>query len=60
MKKRIAKAIKNIIANEIKIGKKSRKVNFMELSNYPGIWEKLEITKNRYIVEDEIMENDEY
>ncbi len=62
MKKRIAKARKNIITNEIKIGKKSRKVNFMETIKLPRNLREInsKLPKNRYMAEDEMMENDEY
>ena len=46
----------------MKIGKKSRKVNFTETIKLP--WNlreiKSKLPKNRYMVEDEMMENDEY
>jgi hypothetical protein len=62
MKKRIAMARKNIITNEIKGGKKSNKVKFMETIKLPRNLREInsKLPKNRYMVEDEMMQNDEY
>ena len=62
LQKRIAMARKNIITNEIKNGKKSKKVNFMETIKLPRNFKEInnKLPKKRYKAEDEMMENDEY
>ena len=62
LKNRISKARKNIITDEIKIGNKSKKVNFMETIKLPRNLKEInsKLPKKRYRSEDEMMENDEY
>ena len=62
LKKRILKARQNIITKEVKMGQKSRKVNFMETIKLPRNFKEInsKLPKNKYKVEKEMMDNDEY
>ena len=62
LKKRILKARQNIITKEVKMGKKSRKVNFMETIKLPRNFKEInsKLPKKKYKVEKEMMDNDEY
>ena len=62
LRSRISKARKNIITDEIKIGNKSKKIDFMETIKLPRNFKEInsKLPKKRYRPEDEMMENDEY
>ena len=62
LKKRILKARQNIITKEVKMGQKSRKVNFMETIKLPRNFKEInsKLPKKKYKVEKEMMDNDEY
>jgi len=62
LKKRILKARQNIITREVKMGQKSRKVNFMETIKLPRNFKEInsKLPKKKYKVEKEMMDNDEY